>query len=315
VFSYRVFADNLSGTFSQLDAHHANSTALRFSSTSSGGSPRPPPHRRPAEGMESRERPSTSLDQTDFDFETTTCSSTRRPRSRRTSTCDIHRGGCEYRIVAHQLEGRHGSDRLPPTSRRSSRRERGDGRAAGPQALHFLVHFAPRAGAADGMEHLTSTKSCNTFALDYDKSYDAALSVTAHEFFHVWNVKRLRPIELGPWTTRARTTRRHCGSPRAHELLRRPSRSRGAALHGAGVLRELAEEIATLENSPGRLTMSLERSSFDSWLFLATRARQRTNNRGRRSATTTRRGRRARSSTSRSVAGRTVRNRSTTSFG
>ncbi|MGH9959918.1 MAG: hypothetical protein ACREBC_22815, partial [Pyrinomonadaceae bacterium] len=34
------------------------------------------------------------------------------------------------------------------------------------------------------------------------------LGTIAHEFFHVWNVKRLRPIELGPWDfTRPANTR------------------------------------------------------------------------------------------------------------
>ena len=30
----------------------------------------------------------------------------------------------------------------------------------------------------------------------------------SHEYFHVWNVKRLRPRELGPFDMRAKTIRR-----------------------------------------------------------------------------------------------------------
>ena len=32
-----------------------------------------------------------------------------------------------------------------------------------------------------------------------NKSYRSWLELASHEFFHVWNVKRLRPVELGPF--------------------------------------------------------------------------------------------------------------------
>jgi predicted metalloprotease with PDZ domain len=57
------------------------------------------------------------------------------------------------------------------------------------------------------MEHLTSTQIIEPGALAEGETYGEALSTVAHEFFHVWNVKRLRPAELGPWdfTRPART--------------------------------------------------------------------------------------------------------------
>ena len=37
---------------------------------------------------------------------------------------------------------------------------------------------------------------------------EETIDAAAHEFFHVWNVKRLRPLELGPWDfTRPANTR------------------------------------------------------------------------------------------------------------
>lgn len=62
----------------------------------------------------------------------------------------------------------------------------------------FITHFVPK--LYGGLEHLNST------ALQFDgrklvnkKDYQNYLSLAAHEYFHLWNVKRIRPKELGPF--------------------------------------------------------------------------------------------------------------------
>jgi predicted metalloprotease with PDZ domain len=62
----------------------------------------------------------------------------------------------------------------------------------------YLTHFL--ANSYGGLEHSNST------VLMYDgrklgirKDYISFLSLVAHEYFHAWNVKRIRPIELGPF--------------------------------------------------------------------------------------------------------------------
>ena len=58
------------------------------------------------------------------------------------------------------------------------------------------------------MEHLTSTQIIQPGALAEPGVYQRTLGTVSHEFFHVWNVKRLRPLELGPWDfTRPLVTR------------------------------------------------------------------------------------------------------------
>jgi len=60
----------------------------------------------------------------------------------------------------------------------------------------FLYHF-PRGPGGGGMEHSFST----AIALNADvlsKAPEMLASVTAHEFFHLWNVKRIRPQTLEP---------------------------------------------------------------------------------------------------------------------
>jgi hypothetical protein len=66
------------------------------------------------------------------------------------------------------------------------------------QVYTFIFHFAPDIGAGDGMEHLNSTEIMVKGELS-DSTLAEALGNAAHEFFHTWNVKRLRPAVLGPF--------------------------------------------------------------------------------------------------------------------
>ncbi|MCJ8208202.1 PDZ domain-containing protein [Mucilaginibacter sp. RS28] len=62
----------------------------------------------------------------------------------------------------------------------------------------FIVHNYNKAGG--GLEHLSSTvlgMSRNSY--NTEAGYQGFLSLVAHEHFHLWNVKRLRPIALGPF--------------------------------------------------------------------------------------------------------------------
>ena len=63
----------------------------------------------------------------------------------------------------------------------------------------FMLHFAADDHSYDGMEHLVSTQIIRGGALSDQNTYETTLETAAHEFFHAWNVKRLRPVELGPW--------------------------------------------------------------------------------------------------------------------
>jgi predicted metalloprotease with PDZ domain len=62
----------------------------------------------------------------------------------------------------------------------------------------FITHFSP--GLFGGLEHCNSTalQFCPT-QITTRKGYVNYLALVAHEFFHTWNVKRIRPAELGPF--------------------------------------------------------------------------------------------------------------------
>ncbi len=62
----------------------------------------------------------------------------------------------------------------------------------------FIIHQLP--GIGGGLEHLNST-TCQTSPSAYmnEGTMKNSMSLIAHEYFHLWNVKRIRPIALGPF--------------------------------------------------------------------------------------------------------------------
>jgi predicted metalloprotease with PDZ domain len=129
----------------------------------------------------------------------------------------------------------------------------------------FLYHF-PRGPAGGGMEHAYSTAiALNAEGLTRDPG--ALASVTAHEFFHLWNVRRIRPQTLEPvdYTkenyTRALWFSEGCTSTAADVIL-----LRSGLLDERHFEQELASDIGELEQRPAHLTQSAEESSLDAWL-------------------------------------------------
>jgi predicted metalloprotease with PDZ domain len=129
----------------------------------------------------------------------------------------------------------------------------------------FLYHF-PRGPAGGGMEHAYST----AIAVNADvlaKSPEALASVTAHEFFHLWNVKRIRPQTLEPidYTrenySRALWFSEGCTSTAADII-----QLRGGLLDERHFEEDLAVQIGELQRRPAHLTQSAEESSLDAWL-------------------------------------------------
>lgn len=60
----------------------------------------------------------------------------------------------------------------------------------------FIIHNVESGGG--GLEHKNSTTLSVNREI-YKKNYNSFLSLVAHEHFHLWNVKRLRPLPLGPF--------------------------------------------------------------------------------------------------------------------
>ena len=127
--------------------------------------------------------------------------------------------------------------------------------------IHNLTH------GSGGLEHLSST-TLEVNRWTYEGSdYKGFLSLVAHEYFHLWNVKRVRPIELGPfdynnenytsllWVMEGFTSY-------YDELL----------LYRAGIydeetiIRKFRGSINNIENQPGNKVQPVAHSSFDAWI-------------------------------------------------
>jgi predicted metalloprotease with PDZ domain len=119
-----------------------------------------------------------------------------------------------------------------------------------------------------GLEHKNSTVlMAQPWATRTRASYLAWLELASHEIFHAWNVKRLRPVELGPFEYETEVQTRSLweaeGVTEYYGLL---------ATHRAGFssreefltsVSSLIEEVQTL---PGAKVQSAELASFDAWI-------------------------------------------------
>ncbi|MFZ9682656.1 MAG: M61 family metallopeptidase, partial [Cephaloticoccus sp.] len=123
-------------------------------------------------------------------------------------------------------------------------------------------------GGRGGLEHKQSFVMMADRWLSRTRSgLNSWLSLVSHEYFHQWNGKRLRPVELGPFLyeheayTRTLWVVEGITSYYQHLLLRRAGFYRRTDL-----LNSLSGSIAGIERTPGRLVQSLSESSFDTWI-------------------------------------------------
>ncbi|HEX8352227.1 MAG TPA: hypothetical protein VF611_04995, partial [Pyrinomonadaceae bacterium] len=130
----------------------------------------------------------------------------------------------------------------------------------------------------DGMEHLNSTQIVETAALADRQTLEEAVGTAAHEFFHVWNVKRLRPAGLGPWDfTRPVVTRGLWIAEGFTNYFGKLSQRRAGLWDDERLLRSYAAAVGGVENAPGsRVTSAVEASLLAPFIDRAS-SEQRTN--------------------------------------
>jgi predicted metalloprotease with PDZ domain len=145
------------------------------------------------------------------------------------------------------------------------------------QSYTFIFHFAPDINAGDGMEHLNSAEIMVRGELS-DATLGEALGDAAHEFFHAWNVKRLRPAGLGPFDyTRENYTPLLWFAEGVTSYYSDRALLRSGIWSREKFLTALAGEIGALETEPGRRMMSAESSSFHAWFYDRSPQMQQTN--------------------------------------
>lgn len=129
----------------------------------------------------------------------------------------------------------------------------------------FLYHF-PKEFGRGGMEHAYAT-AIETSATRLAQEPLAFASVSAHEFFHLWNVKRIRSQALEPIDyTKENYTRTLWFSEGFTNTVGEYMLVRAGLADERAFLYRLAGQIKTLENRPASRTQSAEESSLDAWL-------------------------------------------------
>ncbi|MGK6352356.1 M61 family metallopeptidase [Parapedobacter sp. DT-150] len=130
----------------------------------------------------------------------------------------------------------------------------------------FIVHNFQSGGG--GLEHLNSTVlGATRNGYQNERSYVGFLGLVAHEYFHLWHVKRLRPIALGPFDydqenyTTSLWIMEGFTAYFDNLLLRRCG-----FLSESSYLQALSNDVSTVENKAGNDIQPVAQASFDAWI-------------------------------------------------
>lgn len=132
----------------------------------------------------------------------------------------------------------------------------------------FLLHLT--ANKFGGLEHKNACSLIYPrFNFRTKNNYNRFLQLVAHEFFHLWNVKRIRPkaLEVFDYERENYTSSLwFCEGTTSYYDLLIPLR---AKIYDAKTFLEaLSKEISKFKNTPGRKVQPLSESSFDAWIKL-----------------------------------------------
>jgi predicted metalloprotease with PDZ domain len=134
------------------------------------------------------------------------------------------------------------------------------------QRYLFIIHAGDKLRGAT--EHVNSTIiQTDRFNFLPEEKYNKFINIASHELIHSWNVKAYRPSGISPydydkenysnlfWLVEGTTS-----------YFDRLLSVRGDAIKTSAFFKELSEDIFKYLNKPGKNVMSLEQSSFDTWM-------------------------------------------------
>jgi predicted metalloprotease with PDZ domain len=173
--------------------------------------------------------------------------------------------GAQFRVVIHGNSDDYDSGNVLDTLKRIVNAEIDWMHDRPFRQYTFIIHF-PRGLGRGGMEHAYSTAIETSAGRLTDDPLSFA-SVSAHEFFHLWNVKRIRPKSLANIDyTKENYTRALWFSEGVDSAVAEYMLVRAGITDEKTFLQRLADAIKALESRPARMTQSAEESSLNSWL-------------------------------------------------
>lgn len=132
----------------------------------------------------------------------------------------------------------------------------------------FLLHLSGQ--GFGGLEHKCACSLIySRFGFRAPEQYNRFINLVAHEFFHLWNVKRIRPKALEAFDyDRENYTPSLWFCEGATSYYDQIVPLRAGIYDVKHYLNQLSEAITRLQTTPGRLVQPLSESSFDAWIKL-----------------------------------------------
>ncbi|MGI4021227.1 MAG: M61 family metallopeptidase [Janthinobacterium lividum] len=130
----------------------------------------------------------------------------------------------------------------------------------------FIIHNYSNGGG--GLEHCNSTVlGVTRTAYAAEKTYQDFLGLVSHEYFHLWNVKRLRPEALGPFDYQQENYTTSLwiaeGFTAYYDNL---VLCRAGLISPENYLKLLSNDVNIIQNVPGRKIQTVTEASFDTWI-------------------------------------------------
>ncbi|MBR9860318.1 PDZ domain-containing protein [bacterium] len=177
------------------------------------------------------------------------------------TSCDV-----EHRVVM-MGEGNYDAEKIKSDFKKISDQECKifGSNPASPVYIHFIQNVASGGG---GLEHLNSqTSQMERWNYTDPAKYKQFLGLVAHEYFHLWNVKRIRPIELGPFEYNAENYTEMLWIAEGITSYYDDLVLFRAGMHDTTqYLKVIASQINRYENTPGKDVMNLAESSRLAWI-------------------------------------------------
>ncbi len=119
-----------------------------------------------------------------------------------------------------------------------------------------------------GLEHLNSTHCiAQVLRLEPVPEYHEMLSLFSHEFFHAWNVKRMRPVGLGPFDYTKETYTKSLWIAEGVTSYYDDLLIRRSGIFSVGeYLEAFSNNISQMKSLPGSRWQSAQEASFDTWI-------------------------------------------------
>ena len=132
----------------------------------------------------------------------------------------------------------------------------------------FLLHLSSQGNG--GLEHkYACSLNYPRFGFRAQDKYERFMQLVAHEFFHLWNVKRIRPkaLEVFDYDQENYTPSLWFseGTTSYYDLV---IPLRAGIYDAKSFLNGLGKEITRFQTTPGRRVQPLSESSFDAWIKL-----------------------------------------------